>query len=77
MKETVKGDDVEVIKSKTQALAESSHKLAEEMYKQASAEQGEGADGAGAEQAAGPGSEAGDDNVVDAEFEEVKDEDKK
>ena len=77
LEETVKGDDVEVIKSKTQALAESSHKLAEEMYKQASAEQGEGADGAGAEQAAGPGSEAGDDNVVDAEFEEVKDEDKK
>ena len=77
LEETVKGDDVEAIKSKTQALAESSHKLAEEMYKQASAEQGEGADGAGAEQAAGPGSEAGDDNVVDAEFEEVKDEDKK
>ena len=72
LEETVKGDDVEAIKSKTQALAESSHKLAEEMYKQASAEQGEGA-----EQAAGPGSEAGDDNVVDAEFEEVKDEDKK
>jgi len=78
LKEAVKGDDTEDIKSKTQALAESSHKLAEEMYKQASAEQG--ADTAGAEQAAGGGAgpgAAGDDNVVDAEFEEVKDEDKK
>ncbi len=70
LEEAVKGDDTEAIKSKTQALAESSHKLTEEMYKQASAEQGE-------EQAANPESEAGDDNVVDAEFEEVKDEDKK
>ena len=80
LKEAVKGDDTEDIKSKTQALAESSHKLAEEMYKQASAEQGADTDTAGAEQAAGGGAgpgAAGDDNVVDAEFEEVKDEDKK
>ena len=75
LEEAIKGDDVEDIKSKTQALAEASHKLAEEMYKQTAEEQG--ADGAAAEQSGESGKEAGDENVVDAEFEEVKDEDKK
>ncbi len=75
LEEVIKSDDVEAIKSKTQALAEASHKLAEEMYKQASAEE---AAGASAEQQSSEGqSAASDDNVVDAEFEEVKDEDKK
>ena len=46
---------------------ESSHKLAEKMY----------ADAGGAEGAAGEQDGGADDNVVDAEFEEVKDEDKK
>ena len=46
---------------------EASHKLAEQMY--AGAEGAEGAEGA-AEEAAPE-----DDNVVDAEFEEVRDED--
>ncbi len=74
LEEAIKGDNAEDIKSKTQTLAESSHKLAEEMYKQASAEQG--ADAASG-QTSGEESKAGDDNIVDAEFEEVKDEDKK
>ncbi len=65
------GDDTEAIKSKTQALAEASHKLAEEMYRQASAESGSA--GASAEHdESHTGAEAGQDNVVDAEFEEVK-----
>jgi len=74
LEEAIKGDNAEDIKSKTQTLAESSHKLAEEMYKQASAEQG--ADAASG-QTSGEESKAGDENIVDAEFEEVKDEDKK
>ncbi|MDJ0958609.1 MAG: molecular chaperone DnaK [Arenicellales bacterium] len=76
LEEAVKGEDTEGIKAKTQALAEASHKLAEEMYKKASEEQGAEAAGS-TEQPAGTESAASDDNVVDAEFEEVKDEDKK
>jgi molecular chaperone DnaK len=67
--EALKGDDKDDIEAKTQALAEASHKLAEQMY----AEAGEGAEGAGAEEAAGKA----DEDVVDAEFEEVKDDEKK
>ena len=76
LSEALKGDDTEDIKSKTQALAESSHKLAEEMYKHASAEEAAGDPDAG--QADGSNNaQAEDDNIVDAEFEEVKDEGKK
>jgi molecular chaperone DnaK len=66
----VKGDDKDAIQAKTQALAEASHKLAERMYAQA----GGGAEGeqAAAGGATGAESGAGSDNVVDAEFEEVK-----
>lgn len=67
VEEAVKGDDVDAISSKTEALMQASHKLAEQMYAQA------------AEQQASPEGDAGsaDDNVVDAEFEEVNDDDKK
>ena len=61
VEEAIKGDDVEDINAKVQVLMEASHKLAEAMY----AEQGD-AD-------AGPESGPVDDNVVDAEFEEVND----
>ncbi|OHE59437.1 MAG: molecular chaperone DnaK [Thiobacillus sp. GWE1_62_9] len=64
--DAVREGDKDVIEAKTQALATASHKLAEQMYKteQAQAQPGE---------AAGGGAGAADDNVVDAEFEEVKD----
>ncbi|WP_434628818.1 molecular chaperone DnaK [Chromobacterium sp. CV08] len=65
--EVVKGDDKEAIEAKAEELAKASQKLGEIMYAQAQAE-------AGAEGGAQP--EAGkkdDGNVVDAEFEEVKD----
>ncbi len=63
--EAIRGSDKEAIEAKTQALAEASHKLAEQMYGQ----QG------GAEAGAQPGAAGGkaDEDVVDAEFEEVKD----
>ena len=76
LEDAIKGEDTEGIKAKTQALAEASHKLAEEMYKKASEEQGTETTGS-TEQTGGTESAASDDNVVDAEFEEVKDEDKK
>ena len=67
----MEGDDTEAIKNDTEALTQASHKLAEIMYSQATKDQ----PGAGPE--AGPGPDAGagkkdDDDVVDADFEEVK-----
>ena len=75
VRQAMEGDDPGAIESAVQALTTASHKLAEEMYKKASA----GA-AAGAETAAGDGQTNGgtktDEKVVDAEFEEV-DKDKK
>ena len=72
LKKAMEGDDVADIKAKSEALTQSSHKLAEAMYQQAA--QSEQAGGqAGAQEGAGA---QADDDVVDADFEEVK-EDKK
>ncbi len=72
LKEVLDKDDKEIIETKTQALAEASSKLAERMYAQNDAA-GAAAD-AGAD-AGAQASDAGsaDDDVVDAEFEEVDD----
>jgi molecular chaperone DnaK len=74
LKKVIEGEDTEEIKRLTEALTQASHKLAEAMYKQASqtAEQQAGAE-AGAESGAQPGPSPADDDVVDADFEEVKD----
>ncbi|OYW14739.1 MAG: molecular chaperone DnaK, partial [Hydrogenophilales bacterium 12-64-6] len=66
--DAVREGDKDTIEAKTNALATASHKLAEQMYQ---AEQAKGGAQPGAE--TGAGSHAADDNVVDAEFEEVKD----
>ncbi|MDO4227838.1 Hsp70 family protein, partial [Neisseria sp.] len=66
--EAVKGEDKADIDAKAEALGTASQKLGELVYAQAQAE----ANGAGAEQAADSGAK-GSDDVVDAEFEEVKD----
>ena len=71
LKEVVKGDDKDDIEAKTTALTELSGKLAERAYAQQAGAEG-AADG-GAEQAA----PEADDSVVDAEFEEVTEEDDK
>jgi molecular chaperone DnaK len=72
LKKLMEGEDAEAIKKATDDLAQSAHKLAEAMY--AKGPGGEGEAGAGAEQ---PGaSKPKDDNVVDADFEEVKDDKK-
>jgi molecular chaperone DnaK len=73
LEEVMKGDDKEAIEAKTKALAEASGKMAERLYAEKGAEAGaaEGAGPAG-EEAQGAAGQA-DDDVVDAEFEEVKD----
>ncbi len=65
--EAIKGSDKEKIEAATQALAMASQKLGEKMYAQ---EQGKPESGAGAGAAGSAGKDDG--NVVDAEFEEVK-----
>ena len=65
----IKGESKEEIDAKVQALAEKSQKLMEIAQANAQAQQAQGAD-AGAQQ---QGSAKQDDDVVDAEFEEVKD----
>ncbi len=77
LRKAMEGDDPGVIESATQALTAASHKLAEEMYKKASAAAGGGADpGASASGDGGASQPKTDEKVVDAEFEEV-DKDKK
>ncbi|GAB4299029.1 MAG: molecular chaperone DnaK [Thiohalomonadaceae bacterium] len=66
LEEVMKGDDKEAIEAKTQALAAASGKMAERLYAQQGAAGGEA--GAGEQSSAG-----GQDDVVDAEFEEVDD----
>jgi molecular chaperone DnaK len=70
LKESVKADDVEDVKAKTNALAQASMKLGEAMYKAQQAAEG-GADAAAATE--GTADAGKDDNVVDADFEEVDD----
>ena len=67
--EAVKGDDKAAIDAKSEALATASQKLGEMMYAQA---QAEGQANAGASD----GGAKKDDDVVDADFEEVKDDKK-
>ena len=71
LEEALKGDDLDDIKTKTEAVTQVSHKLAEQMYAQAQAEQSADAGDGNAE------AKTDNDDVVDAEFEEVDDEDKK
>lgn len=68
LESVVKDDDKAAIEQKTQTLTEASHKMAEQMYAQAS--EAEATASAEAETSSG---ESKNDNVVDAEFEEVKD----
>ena len=67
LKAVMSGEDKEAIETKMNALNNASHKLAEQMYAKASQEN------AGPEGQAGPeAGGGGDDDVVDADFEEVK-----
>ena len=68
LKKALEGDDKDQIETKTAALGEASGSLAQKMYAEQAAQEG-GEDA--------PESAAADDDVVDAEFEEVDKDDKK
>ncbi len=68
LKTAMEGEDVDAIQARTNAVAQASMKLGEAMY-QASQAGGESGEAGGGE--AGPGN----DDVVDADFEEVSDDD--
>ena len=67
LEEALKAEDVAEIQVKTKALMESSHKMAEQMY------QAQDDTAAGTTDAASGAETSSGDDVVDAEFEEVKD----
>jgi molecular chaperone DnaK len=63
LRQALEGDDLADIRAKAEALQESSHKLAEAVYAQATAQQ---------QSAGGNGSSTADEEVVeDAEYEDV------
>ena len=64
------GADVETIKARTTDLMQASMKLGEAMYKAAQA-------GDGGDQGQGGGEQPKKDDVIDADFQEVDDQDKK
>ncbi|MFO7760973.1 MAG: molecular chaperone DnaK [Thermodesulfobacteriota bacterium] len=70
LKKTMEGDDVQAIKADTEELSQVSHKLAEVMYSQASQQQAGGA--AGEEAGGESGGKSDDEDVMDADYEEVK-----
>ncbi|GAB1580322.1 molecular chaperone DnaK [Phyllobacterium phragmitis] len=69
LKTSLEGDDAEDIKAKTQSLAEASMKLGQAMYEAAQASEG-------GEEAAASDNKSNDD-VVDADYEEIDDDKKK
>ena len=74
-KKALEGDDIEAIKKAQDELMTVSHKLAEAMYAKTAGGQGGPEAGGGAQQQAGDQQQASgkkNDDVVDADFEEVK-----
>ncbi len=69
LKKAMEGDDIEEIKRKTEALTQASHRLAEMMYAKATQQQQSGGTSTGT---GGSGGQGGGDDVVDADYEEVK-----
>jgi len=74
--EALKGDDKEAIDNAANKVTEATSPIAQKMYAAQAAEAQDGAAEQAAPEADAGGSEKADDNVVDAEFEEVKDDDK-
>lgn len=71
-KEKIDTENIDELKAASEALTQASHKLAEEMYKNApQGEEGQASQAPG-QPAAEAKAESKDDNVVDAEFEETK-----
>ena len=76
LKEAISSDDVEKIKAATDTLMQAQLKLGEAIYG-AKGGDADGADGEAPPSAAKGDGKGGADNVVDADFEEVKDDKKK
>lgn len=76
LRTALEGDDVEDIKAKTEALAQASMKLGEQIYKDTQGAEGAGPTDEQQADAAAKAAEDGDD-VVDVDFEEVDENDKK
>ena len=72
LRSVLKGDDKDVIETKARALAEASAAIAQQAY---AADQGSGPSGGG--EPSGGASGGGKEEVLDAEFEEVEDKDRK
>ena len=79
LRTALKGDDQAVIEKKTEGLAQASAGIAQKAYGAQAGEAGAAAAGAGSAEpgAAAGGATGGKENVVDAEFEEVKDKGRK
>ncbi|WP_022851648.1 molecular chaperone DnaK [Limisalsivibrio acetivorans] len=78
LKEVKDGEDADKIKEAVEKLTNASHKLAEILYQQSQAENAGAEAGAQQEEPGAEQADAGqDEDVVDADYEEVKDEDKK
>ena len=73
LKDAMKGEDAAGIKARITDLEQTAMKIGEAMYRGASKDGGSNTDGS----SGGSKTKAGDDGVVDADFEEVKDDDKK
>jgi molecular chaperone DnaK len=78
LKEAIKSDNKDDIEAKTKALTDASSKMAERMYAQGQPEHGnpEAQQSSGSQTQQDSGSQKKAENVVDAEFEEVKDDKK-
>ncbi len=72
LRKAMEGTDLEAIKKAQDELMQASHKLAEMMYQQAAGAQASGAEDTSGSKGEKGGKGGGDDDVVDADFEEVK-----
>ncbi len=73
LKRAMEGSEREAIQREMEQLTTVSHKLAEEAYKKAAEQQAAGASGGTGQQEAADAGKKPDDDVVDADFQEVKD----
>ena len=74
VKEALKGSDVQKIKATMENLVQASHKLAEAVYAQASAEAGGAPGGAPGGETSEAGADPDEEEVIDADFEVMDDE---
>ncbi|WP_262693433.1 molecular chaperone DnaK [Kordiimonas aquimaris] len=77
LRTSLEGEDADAIKQKTEALAQASMKLGEQIYKESQEAGQSEAQQADAAAKASEAGEAKDDDVVDVDFEEVDEDDKK